>query len=427
MRTISGDFLAIDRKSRARTPSLDISTRPVEERVCDFNDVVIAMDAEQAMSEASRCVQCPDPAPCMIACPTHNDIPSAMWLIEQGRFLEAAEFYRQTSSLPEICGRVCPQEQLCQGSCSQLKSMGPVLTGALEAFVVDYQRKHVGVNVPAGEPNGKRIAIIGAGPAGLACAEQLAQKGYEVTIFESKPAAGGLLTYGIPNFKLPKEVVFARIEDLEKAGVKFVFNTYIGQDMTIDNLMNDGYQAVFVGVGTEIDAPMEIEGEDLPGVYKATEFLMRCNVDLEHLPSEIRSRQRSVKKLWSSAAATPPLTVCALPCAWAQMKSPACTVAPRRKCPVGVTTANWPKKKAPSTGSSPSLFASSPAKTAAWQKSNASAWNWVNQTRKAAAGRFRWKTQILSSQPTALSPPSATGRTRSSAKPPQTLRPTSGV
>jgi glutamate synthase (NADPH/NADH) small chain len=297
MRTISGDFLAIDRKSRARTPSLDISTRPVEERVCDFNDVVIAMDAEQAMSEASRCVQCPDPAPCMIACPTHNDIPSAMWLIEQGRFLEAAEFYRQTSSLPEICGRVCPQEQLCQGSCSQLKSMGPVLTGALEAFVVDYQRKHVGVNVPAGEPNGKRIAIIGAGPAGLACAEQLAQKGYEVTIFESKPAAGGLLTYGIPNFKLPKEVVFARIEDLEKAGVKFVFNTYIGQDMTIDNLMNDGYQAVFVGVGTEIDAPMEIEGEDLPGVYKATEFLMRCNVDLEHLPSEIRSRPEIGKKV----------------------------------------------------------------------------------------------------------------------------------
>jgi glutamate synthase (NADPH/NADH) small chain len=297
MRTIPGEFLAIDRKTRARTPSLEVLTRPVDERICDFNDVVIPMDAEQAMYEASRCVQCPDPAPCVLACPVHNDIPSAMYLIEQGKFLEAARLYRQTSSMPEICGRVCPQEQLCQGSCSQKKSITPVLTGPLEAFVADYERCTVGVEVSRGEPTGKRVAIVGSGPSGLACAEQLVEKGHEVTIFEAKPTYGGLLTYGIPNFKLSNEVVFGRIQDLERAGVKFVFNTYIGKGKSIDDLFAEGFEAVFVGVGSEIDAPMEAPGEDLPGVYKATEFLMRCNLEFDLLPEELRSRPELGKRV----------------------------------------------------------------------------------------------------------------------------------
>lgn len=297
MRTIPGEFLAIDRKTRARTPSLEVLTRPVDERICDFNDVVIPMDAEQAMYEASRCVQCPDPAPCVLACPVHNDIPSAMYLIEQGKFLEAARLYRQTSSMPEICGRVCPQEQLCQGSCSQKKSITPVLTGPLEAFVADYERCTVGVEVSRGEPTGKRVAIVGSGPSGLACAEQLVEKGHEITIFEAKPTYGGLLTYGIPNFKLSNEVVFGRIQDLERAGVKFVFNTYIGKGKSIDDLFAEGFEAVFVGVGSEIDAPMEAPGEDLPGVYKATEFLMRCNLEFDLLPEELRSRPELGKRV----------------------------------------------------------------------------------------------------------------------------------
>lgn len=297
MRNIPGEFLAIDRKLRTKvTPQVQYH-RSVEERICDFDDVVIPLDPEVAMLEASRCVQCPDPAPCMLACPTHNDIPSAMWLIEQGKFLEAAKLYRQSSSLPEICGRVCPQEQLCQGSCSQLKAYGPVMTGALEAFVVDWERRMTGSTIPVGEQTGKKVAVVGAGPAGMACAEQLVQMGHQVTIFESKPGPGGLLTYGIPSFKLPKDVVFARIADLERAGVEFVYETTIGKTTTIDDLMAEGYQAVFVGVGTEIDAPMEVPGEDLPGVYKATEFLMRANVAPELLPQELRARPEIGRKL----------------------------------------------------------------------------------------------------------------------------------
>jgi glutamate synthase (NADPH/NADH) small chain len=297
MRAIPGEFLAIDRKTRARALSLDVQNRPVEVRVCDFEDVVIPLDAERAMFEASRCVQCPDPAPCVQACPAHNDIPSAMWLIEQGDFLAAAQIYRHTSSMPEICGRVCPQEQLCQGSCSRNKSTSAVLTGPLEAFVTDYERKHRQVEIRPGPASDKKVAIVGAGPAGMACAEQLVQRGHRVTIFEGKPAPGGLLTYGIPGFKLPNQVVFDRLEDLQRAGVDFVTNQMIGKDRTIDDLFSEGYQAVFVGVGSEIDAPMEVPGEDLPGVYKATEFLMRANVDPEILPAELRTRPEVGRKV----------------------------------------------------------------------------------------------------------------------------------
>ena len=298
MPAIASEFLAIDRKARARIPSLDVATRPVSERVCDFNDVVIPMDADQAMLEAARCVHCPDPAPCVEACPAHNDIPSAMWLIEQGEFLEAARIYRHTSSLPEICGRVCPQEQLCQGSCSHLKSQHAVLTGPLEAFVTCYERQVVGIEIPRGQPTGRKVAIVGAGPSGMACADQLIQRGHTVTIFDSKPAPGGLLTYGIPNFKLPKEVVFERWGDLDRAGVEFVSETYIGKDKTIDDLITEGYEAVFVGVGVGVDAPMEVPGEELPGVMKATEFLIRCCLDDEQLlPRQMRGRPEIGSKL----------------------------------------------------------------------------------------------------------------------------------
>ncbi|HEY5730528.1 MAG TPA: NAD(P)-dependent oxidoreductase [Anaerolineales bacterium] len=289
MQFIPSETLTIDRKARANMPFFDLDLRSPEERTCDFDDVVIDFAPERAMVEASRCIHCPDPAPCMVACPTHNDIPSAMWLIEQGRFSEAADLYHQTSTLPEVCGRVCPHEALCQGSCVLNKHETPVLCGELEAFTVDYQRRHEGRVIPVGTPKGRRVAIIGAGPAGLGCADQLVQRGYDVTIFESKPAPGGLLVYGIPNFKLPKDVWEEKWEEFERAGVKFVPNTYIGKDKTVNGLFEEGFEAVFIGVGSEIDAKMEdTPGTDLPGVYEATDFLIRANVAPDQLPPEMK-------------------------------------------------------------------------------------------------------------------------------------------
>jgi len=288
MQFIPSEYLTIDRKARANMPFYDLDLRAPDLRTCDFEDVVIDFSPERAMLEAARCIHCPHPAPCMMACPTHNDIPSAMWLIEQGRFSDASDLYHRTSSLPEICGRVCPHEALCQGSCVLNKQQTPVLCGELEVFTVDYKRRTEGRIIPVGSPTGKRVAIIGAGPAGLGCADQLIQSGHEVTVFESKPAPGGLLVYGIPNFKLPKDVWMEKWEEFERAGVKFVGNTYIGKDKTIDDLFNESFDAVFIGVGSEIDAKMEdTPGTDLPGVYEATDYLIRGNVSLDLLPPEM--------------------------------------------------------------------------------------------------------------------------------------------
>jgi glutamate synthase (NADPH/NADH) small chain len=289
MSSVSGEDLQINRKERMQIPFEDIDARPPEERVCDFEATFLPLSPEEAKQAAERCIHCPDPAACFKACPVNNDIPAAMWLIEQGDFIGAAKIYRQTSSLPEICGRVCPHDDLCQGACVRNKHGEPVITGALEAFVSDYLREHGDASLSVGDPTGKRVAIVGSGPAGLTCAEQLIQNGHQVTIFEAKPAAGGLLLYGIPNFKLPKNLVEARINDLVQAGVKFVFNTKVGKNPTIDDLFDEGFQAVFIGVGTGVDAQIKAPGVDLPGIYQATEFLIKANVDPDSLPEEMRT------------------------------------------------------------------------------------------------------------------------------------------
>jgi len=285
-----GSEQVIDRKARMKLPYVEVEARPPEERVRDFEPTFITMTPEEAIQAAERCIHCPDPASCVEACPLHNDIPSAMWLIEQGDFIGAAEIYRQTSSMPEVCGRVCPHEAFCQGACPRNKRGEPVITGALEAFVTSYQRDHAPTKIPVGKSTGKKVAIVGSGPSGLACAEQLIRKGHSVSIFEAAPAPGGLLLYGIPNFKLDKDVVDAVVDDLKEAGVEFILNTCIGKDKTIDSLFEDGFEAAYIGVGTGIDATMDVPGAELPGVYLATEFLIRANVDPDQLPEDKRGK-----------------------------------------------------------------------------------------------------------------------------------------
>lgn len=289
MSAIPVEDKAVDRKARMAIPFEDVRARPVEERRSDFEATFHPLTEDEARRAAERCIHCPEPA-CAEACPVHNDIAAALWLIEQGDFLGAAKVYRKTSSLPEICGLVCPHEALCQGSCVRNKRGEPVVTGALEAFVTTYEREHGEVEIPVGAPTGKRVAVVGSGPAGLACAEQLVERGHQVTIFEAAPSPGGLLVYGIPNFKLPKAIVEARIDDFRRAGVEFVNGVRVGIDRTVDDLLADGYDAVFLGVGSGIDADAEIPGDDLPGVYQATDFLIRANVDLDKLPGDKRQR-----------------------------------------------------------------------------------------------------------------------------------------
>ncbi len=292
-----GSELAIDRKGRMKLPYQEVKARPPENRVCDFEPSFLTMTPEEAKQAAERCIHCPDPSLCVEACPLHNDIPSAMWLIEQGDFIGAAEIYRQTSTMPEVCGRVCPHEALCQGACPRSKRGEPVITGALEVFVTNYQRENAPPKIPIGKSTGKKVAIVGSGPSGLACAEQLIRKGHSVSIFEAAPAPGGLLLYGIPNFKLAKNVVDAVVNDLKEAGAEFILNTRIGKDKTIDSLLDDGYEAVYIGVGTGIDATMDVPGAELPGVYLATEFLIRANVNPDQLPEDKRGKLEIGKKV----------------------------------------------------------------------------------------------------------------------------------
>ncbi len=281
---------------------LAISVQPVpkqsaDERIKNFEETYLGFDLNAAMVEASRCIQCPS-APCQAACPVENDIPGAFALLEVGDVIGAANKFRETSNLPEMCGRLCPQEVLCEGACVvgfAIRPNGqhepPVTIGKLESFVTDYQRRELGgypmpKHMPA--PTGRKVAIVGAGPAGLAVAEQLADLGHSPTVFEAWPEPGGVLLYGIPNFKMRKSIVDEYITHLDAMGVKFLCNTYVGRDITIDELFQKGFQAVFLGTGASLGNELGLEGEELAGIHKATDFLVRGNLSPEQLPAHLR-------------------------------------------------------------------------------------------------------------------------------------------
>lgn len=288
---------------------LAISVQPVpkqdaEARKRNFDETYIGFDLNAARIEASRCIQCPS-APCQEACPVSNDIPGAFALLEVGDIIGAANVFRQTSNLPEMCGRLCPQEKLCEGACVvgfAIRPGGqkepPVTIGKLEAFCTDYQRQQLGgYPMPRymPEPTGYKVGVIGSGPAGLAVAEILAEQGHAVTVYEFWPEPGGVLVYGIPNFKMRKNIVDEYIAYLKALGVEFVCNTYVGKDITLDDMLATEFDAVFLGTGAGVGNQMEIEGETLQGVYSATEFLVRGNLEAEALPQQFREPLPALK------------------------------------------------------------------------------------------------------------------------------------
>ena len=251
----------------------------------NFLEVALGYTEEQALDEAARCLHCKN-HPCVDGCPVNVRIPEFIAKIVERDYEGAYQVIHQTSSLPAVCGRVCPQESQCEMHCVRGKKGDPVGIGRLERFVADWHNAHSTEAPEKPQPNGHKVAVVGSGPAGLTCAGDLAKKGYEVTVFEALHLAGGVLVYGIPEFRLPKAIVQQEIDGLKKMGVDFECNMVIGKVLTIDELMGEyGYEAVFVGSGAGLPRFMGIPGESLKGVYSANEFLTRSNLMKAYLPT----------------------------------------------------------------------------------------------------------------------------------------------
>jgi len=268
----------LSRKERMQITRQKMPEQPPQERIRNFKEVPFGLTPELAMKEAQRCIACPKPG-CMKGCPVEVDIPGFIKLVQEGKFSEAARKIKETNALPAICGRVCPQDEQCEAVCVLTKKYQSVGIGNLERFVADWEREHNEVEVPEPPPpTGKRVAIVGAGPAGLTCAADLIRLGHKVTVFEALHKPGGVLIYGIPEFRLPKAIVAAEVDYLKKLGVEVITSYVVGKIETIDELFEEGYNAVFVGTGAGLPNFMRIEGENLKGIYSANEYLTRSNL-----------------------------------------------------------------------------------------------------------------------------------------------------
>ncbi len=266
-------------KERMKLPRVKMPERKAEERNLDFLEVNQGLPEEDAVKEARRCLDCAVPQ-CVTGCPVGIDIPYFIKLIEVGKFADSVRKLKEANSLPAICGRVCPQETQCETVCTLKKSTGvPVAIGNLERFASDYEREKETVHIPdIPEKTGRKVAVIGSGPGGLTVAGELARKGHDVTIFEALHVPGGVLAYGIPEFRLPNHILDAEVDYLIKLGVKFKLNFVVGMTAGIEDLKKEGYEAVYIGTGAGLPNFMRIPGENLVGIYSANEYLTRVNL-----------------------------------------------------------------------------------------------------------------------------------------------------
>jgi len=254
-----------------------IPKQKVEERIHNFNEVALGYSDKQALAEAERCLQCPEPQ-CVTGCPVEIDIPAFIEAIKEGNFDEAIKIIKEQNSLPAICGRVCPQEEQCQKQCVLSRRGDPIEIGRLERFVADYELER-GIEVPPRpKPSGRKVAVVGAGPAGLTAAAELANLGHEVVIFEALHSPGGVLVYGIPEFRLPKKIVESEVDYIKKLGAEVKPDIIIGKLYTVEELLKQGFDAVFIGTGAGLPRFLGLPGENLCGIYSANEFLIRVNL-----------------------------------------------------------------------------------------------------------------------------------------------------
>ncbi len=316
-------------------------------RVRNFQEVPLGYAPDQARLEAERCLGCKKPF-CVEGCPVQVDIPGFIRSVAEGNYIAAARTIKKTNCLPAICGRVCPQESQCEIKCILGKKSQPVAIGRLERFAADYEREHDHAELPDKMPaTGKRVAVVGAGPAGLTVAGDLVLLGHEVTIFEAFHLPGGVLTYGIPEFRLPKKIVQAEIDYLRRLGVRFELNQVIGQTIAIDELFaEEGYHAVFVGVGAGLPYLMGIPGENLGGVYLANEYLTRVNLMKAYDFPAVDTPVVRGARFALSAEATWPWTRPGLRGVWMPSRSRCSIAVPARKCRPGPRKFITPRRKA---------------------------------------------------------------------------------
>jgi glutamate synthase (NADPH/NADH) small chain len=299
-------------KKKEKIPRQPMPEQKAEVRKRNFEEVPLGLPRELAVKEAERCLQCKKPS-CMEGCPVAIDIPAFINLIKEQEFTKAIRKIWQRNALPAVCGRVCPQEIQCEGSCILAKKADPVAIGNLERFVADLEREFgKGDLPPKAAPTGKKVAVVGSGPSGLTVAGDLILKGHDVTVFEAFHKPGGVLVYGIPEFRLPKEIVYSEVNYLERLGVKLETNVVVGRTISVEELFEEGYDAIYIGVGAGLPRFLNIPGENLIGIYSANEYLTRANL--------------MALEMW-------PWTLHGQPCVWVRIGSGSSIAVPGKRCP----------------------------------------------------------------------------------------------